>query len=207
MKLQYDLDKITGMSVPAGRYRCRLVKVEQTLSKQKKPMLIWHWKVADGEFRGRELLSFTSLLSNALQGLKEHLEAFKLSGKVKTDTTKLIGKYAILIIVPREQTTDAGVTLTVSSVGGLLPDKKGRAVEEDDEGDEYEEDAGTEEEEIEEEEESEEETEEETEDDETSDDDDDGEPEPPRRTAKKFADRRPKKKVRRDDDDEDEPPF
>lgn len=137
-RLKYNLDEITSISVPPGTYRARLVKCEQTLSRSKNPMLVWHWKIASGDEKGKELRSFTSLLENALFGLKEHLEAFGLRGKVSSDTSQLIGRYVTLVVGLRVATSTGGVDREVSGIAGVLPDRnlKHQAEEEMDESDE-----------------------------------------------------------------------
>lgn len=140
VKLNYNLDEITSITVPAGRYRARLKKVEQSLSRAKKPVLIWYWEIASGKYRGKEIRSWTSLVEGAQMNLKRHLLAFNIKGKIP-DSQKLVGRFVTLVVVIRDTTDDAGNEDQVSSVGAVLPDEKpGRMVKEEDLEDEDEDD-------------------------------------------------------------------
>lgn len=120
-KLTYNLDEISTAAVLPGKYKARLVKCEQTLSSQKNPMLVWTWKILDGTEKDKEIRSFTSLLPNALSGLKAHLEAFGLTGEVDLDTALLIGRNVVIVVIAREGETREGIPATFSNVGAVLP--------------------------------------------------------------------------------------
>lgn len=163
-RLSYNLDEIKSYTVEPGRYRARLVKVEQTLSTTKRPMLVWHWKIVSGPEKGKAVRSFTSLLETALSGLKEHLEAFGLSGKVNMDTAKLIGRFVTLVIGMRSGTNRDGDEREYSTVLGVKSEKAEEDLEEsEDVEDEEEEDEGDDEDESEDEDEEEDEDEDEDE--------------------------------------------
>ncbi len=185
-RLKYNLDKITSFTVAPGKYRAKLVKVEQTLSSKKKPMLVWYWKIMSGSEKGKEVRSWTSLQENALGGLKQHLEAFRLKGQIDRDTSSLVGKYVVLIVGTRIGLDANGQEREMNSITSFIPD--GDSNDEDEE--EMEEDADTEEEEDEDEDEEDSEEEDEDEEDEEDDDEDEDEddeeeeePEPRRRKS------------------------
>ena len=198
VRLKYNLDEITSVLCEPGRYRARLVKCEQTTSSKNNPMIVWYWKILEGEPKGKEIRSFTSLLETALSGMKMHLEAFKFKGEVSVDTPKLIGRYAILVLsTSASEDKETGLTREFTSVAGVLPDKKKKARKAPPVEDEYED---------EEDEDDEEEYEDEEDDDEYEDDDEDEEyeeePEPrPRPKRAKKAKRSKKRKKKSSDED------
>lgn len=151
VKLNYNLDEITSITVPAGRYRARLKKVEQSISRAKKPVLVWYWEIANGKHRGKEMRSWTSLVEGAKMNLKRHLLAFNIKGPIP-DSSKIIGRYVTLVVVIRETTDDAGNEDKVSSVGAVLPDEKPGRIVKDEDLEEEDEDEGDYDEEDEEEE-------------------------------------------------------
>jgi hypothetical protein len=100
VKLNLNLDEIgtARAVVEPGRYRAKVIEIEEGDSQSGNPMLTWTWELLDGDFAGSELRSYTSLQEHALFGLKSHLEAFGHSGEVDVDTDKLVGKTAILVV-------------------------------------------------------------------------------------------------------------
>lgn len=210
-RLKYNLDEITAVLCESGRYRARLVKCEQTMSSKNNPMITWHWKLLTGEAKGKEVRSFTSLLDTALSGLKMHLEAFRFSGKVNVDTTKLIGRYAILVLsTTASEDKETGLTREFTSVAGVLVDKKKKVrkaapvedeYEDEDDEDEYDEDEDEDEEEEYEEDEDEDE-------DEEYEEEEKPKPRPrPKRAKKTKRVKKRKKKRSSDDDDDEDLPF
>lgn len=124
-QLNYNLDDIKDYMVEPGRYRARITKIEQTLSKRsKRPMLVWHWKLLTGESKGSELRSWTSLQKNALQNLRDHLTALGYDGNVDLNTDKLVGRKAVLVVGVTTSVDDAGNQREFSSVMNVLPDAK-----------------------------------------------------------------------------------
>lgn len=101
MNLNIDLTNVKVIEVvESGVYRAKLIDVEETESSAGNPMLAWTWEILGKENAGAEVKSFTSLLPNALFGLKGHLSALGVqSGKVKMNTDKLLGRKATLTIV------------------------------------------------------------------------------------------------------------
>ena len=99
-RIKYNLDDIADSFVvmEPGKYAARVLECEEGESSTGNPMLTWTWEIVDGEYQGREVKSFTSLQEHALFGLKQHLEAFGLSGEVDFDTERLVGKRALLTI-------------------------------------------------------------------------------------------------------------
>lgn len=121
-RLNYNLDDIPDVPVvPAGRYRARLVKVTKMQSTTDNPMLKWSWKIKGGKADKMQISSFTSLLPQALSGLKQHLIAFGLKGKISTHTDKLIGRMALLVIGKRKGRTKLGEKVEFSTILGVLP--------------------------------------------------------------------------------------
>ena len=97
--LVYNLEEMGGAAIDPGRYRGRVIKIEQGISRAKNPMLTWTWKiVAKGPYKGKKIRSWTSLVEGALDNLKEHLVAFKLPNDVDMGTAELVGRYAILVV-------------------------------------------------------------------------------------------------------------
>jgi len=100
MNLNVDLSDVQLIEiVETGIYRAKLIDVEETESSAGNPMLTWTWEILDKENAGVQLKSFTSLLPNALFGLKGHLAGLGVtSGKVKLNTDRLIGRKATLTV-------------------------------------------------------------------------------------------------------------
>jgi hypothetical protein len=214
-RLEYNLDDIKDYAVEPGRHRARVTKIVQEKSKKGKPMLTWYWKIIAGSEKGSEVRSWTSMVPGALFNLKNHLEGFGHTGKVKTDTKKLVGKTAVLVIGITTSTNDDGDEREFSNVLKVLPDKKASlknaVVEEEYDGDEAEDDEEYEddEDEVEDDEDDEDDWEE---DEEEDDDEEDEEPEPApkRKKSKKPVPKKGKKKSRRQGrrlGEDDEPPF
>ena len=194
VRLKYNLDEITSVLCEPGRYRARLVKCEQTTSSKNNPMIVWYWKILEGEPKGKEIRSFTSLLDTALSGMKMHLEAFKFKGEMSVETPKLIGRYAVLVLpTTASEDKETGLTREFTSVAGVLPDKKKKARKAPPVEDEYED----------EEEEEEYEDEDEDEDEEYDDEEEEyeEEPEPRPRPKRKKAKRAKKRKKKSSDED------
>lgn len=101
VKLQLNLDEVgTAFRViEPGRYKAKVVEIEETESQSGNPMLTWTWEIVEGDNAGTELRSYTSLQEHALFGLKNHLEAFGLTGEIDFDTDKLVGKTAMLVVI------------------------------------------------------------------------------------------------------------
>lgn len=198
-RLRYNLSDIPDIiEFTPGRYLAKLKSCTKTVSANSgQPMLVWVWVLLSGPNKGQQIKSWTSLQENALFGLKQHLLAFGLKGKVDQSTDKLIGKTVVLVIGKRKGETKDGREADFSAVLAVLPksagtkNSKAAAVVDDDDDDE-DEDEDTEDEE------------EETED---EDEDEDEEEERPKKSKKKKvvkAKKKSSKRRRDDDDDEDE---
>lgn len=204
-RLRYNLDEISNVMVEPGKYKAKLMKCEQTLSKaSQNPMLVFTWQILDKPYQGKEMKSYASLLENALGNLKNHLEGLGLKGKVDTDTAKLLGRTAYIIVSLRERTGEHGETLTSANITNILAlssSKSSKAAIEEDE-DEEEEDVEEEEEDEEEEpapkakakrkaapppEDDEDEEEDEEDDEDDADDEDDGDEDEPAPKARRQA--------------------
>ncbi len=109
--------------IEPGRYPARVVDIEEKESSTGNPMLVWSWELegVDGHV-GQEIKSFTSLQDHALFGLKQHLEAFGISGEVDLDTDKLIGKTAVLTIAKaKTRSKNTGEEIEVNRINLVSP--------------------------------------------------------------------------------------
>lgn len=108
--------------IEPGRYPARVVDIEEKESSTGNPMLAWSWELEGGDYSGQEIMSFTSLQDHALFGLKQHLEAFGISGEVDLDTDKLIGKTAMLTITKaKTRSRNTGEEIEVNRVNLVSP--------------------------------------------------------------------------------------
>jgi hypothetical protein len=153
--LRYNLAQIPDIvTVEPGKYIARLKSVTQGASKSSgQPMLTWKWTLLNGPNKGQVVTSWTSLQEQALSGLKQHLLAFGMKGKVNASTDVLIGKTVILVMGIRKGENAAGQATDFSSVIALLPRNAANAADEDGDteteaADETTEDAGDETEET-----------------------------------------------------------
>ena len=128
-RIKVNMDEIPDFQMPeAGKHRSKLVDCEKEISQAGNDMLVWKWEVTEGDSEGRTINSYTSLLDDALGGLKTHLKAFGFDGEVDVDTDKLIGKKATLVVVKRKyRDRDTGEEKESSSVANVLPDSKAAA--------------------------------------------------------------------------------
>lgn len=114
VKIAVNLDDIKGgfTLLDAGKYVARLIDVQEQESSTGNPMLCWFWEIDDCEVR-----SFTSLQDHALFGLKEHLEAFGITGEVDIDTDICIGKSAQLTVTKiKKRSQRSGEEIEVNQV-------------------------------------------------------------------------------------------
>lgn len=124
VRITLNLDDV-GSSftiIEPGRYPARVVDIEEKESSTGNPMLVWSWELEGGDYSGQEIKSFTSLQDHALFGLKQHLEAFGISGEVDIDTDKLIGKTAMLTIVKaKARSRNTGEEIEVNRISLVSP--------------------------------------------------------------------------------------
>jgi len=125
VRITLNLDDV-GSSftiIEPGRYPARVVDIEERESSTGNPMLVWSWELeGDRDYSGREIKSFTSLQDHALFSLKQHLEAFGISGEVDLDTDKLIGKTAMLTITKtKTRSRNTGEEIEVNRVSLVSP--------------------------------------------------------------------------------------
>jgi hypothetical protein len=126
VKLSLNLDEIgTAMeTIDPGRYKAKVIDVEEGDSQSGNPMLTWTWEITEGDSAGKELRSYTSLQEHALFGLKSHLEAFGHTGEVEVDTDKLIGKTAILVVTKKKiRSNRTDEEIEVNRIENVLPSK------------------------------------------------------------------------------------
>ena len=124
VRITLNLDDV-GSSftiIEPGRYPARVVDIEEKESSTGNPMLVWSWELEGGDYSGQEIKSFTSLQDHALFGLKQHLEAFGVSGEVDIDTDKLIGKTAMLTITKaKTRSKKTGEEIEVNRINLVSP--------------------------------------------------------------------------------------
>jgi hypothetical protein len=126
LKVDGDL-VVAGLGMPPGRYLAKLTKVEKADSKSSgQPMLVWNWLIAQGEWAGIEIPSFTTLQSRALVN---HLAAFGLKGKVDVDLSTLIGRKAVLVVGTRTVVRGQFVNY-LPTVVSVLPEQAWKPKEE-----------------------------------------------------------------------------
>lgn len=123
-RLRLNMDEIPDFVAPdPGKHRAKLLEVNEDVSQAGNDMLVWKWQILGGDSDGRTINSYTSLLDDALGGLKVHLKAFGYEGSVDVDTAKLHGKTAQLIITQRKyRDRETGEEKTGTSVANVLPD-------------------------------------------------------------------------------------
>ena len=124
VRITLNLDDVgnTFTIIEPGRYPARVVDIEEKESSTGNPMLVWSWELEGGDYSGQEIRSFTSLQDHALFGLKQHLEAFGISGEVDIDTDKLIGKTAVLTIVKaKTRSKHTGEEIEVNRINQVSP--------------------------------------------------------------------------------------
>ena len=122
-RIRVDMDEIPDfVSMSPGRVRAKLVEAEEDVSQAGNDMIVWKWVGVEGENEGLTINSYTSLLDNALGGLKTHLKAFGYEGVVDVDTRKLQGETVILVITSRKYRDSSGEEQEGASVANVLPD-------------------------------------------------------------------------------------
>lgn len=124
-RIRLNLDEIPDfIPVDPGRHKAKLTGCEKEVSSAGNDMLVWDWEIKGGDSNGRTIRSYTSLLEDALSGLKMHLKALGYGeGEVDVDTKKLIGKMAVLVVTARKyRDRETGEEKIGSSVSSVLPD-------------------------------------------------------------------------------------
>lgn len=131
-RIKVNLDEIPeGFEImEPGKYLAKVTDIEEEESASGNPMLVWTWSIAEGDYKGKELKSFTSLQDHALFGLKEHLTAFGLEGDLDFDTEKLMGKKARLTVtkttIKSKNTGDDIEVNRVNAVSAAKASTKGK---------------------------------------------------------------------------------
>lgn len=124
VKINVNLDNVGDRSpvIEPGRYEARVIEIDEQESQSGNPMLVWTWEISSGENQGIELRSYTSLQEHALFGLKNHLEAFGISGEVDLDTDKLVGKKAIISVLKTKiRSNQTGDEIEVNRIQNVSP--------------------------------------------------------------------------------------
>ena len=129
MRLRVNLDDIPDYAGPEpGKHRAKLTEVEEDVSSKGNDMWVWHWEVIEGESEGTTIRSYTSLLDNALGGLKTHLKAFGYEGDVDVNTKDLHGRTALLVCSKRKyRDRDTDEEKEGVSVSNVLPDPNAKS--------------------------------------------------------------------------------
>lgn len=125
-RIQVNMDEIPDFQMPdPGKHRAKLEECVNDVSQAGNDMLVWNWIVMGGDSDGLTIRSYTSLLPDALGGLKRHLAAFGFDGDVDVDTRKLHNRTAILIVVKSKyRDRNTGEEKEGVSVDNVLPDDK-----------------------------------------------------------------------------------
>ena len=123
-RIRVNLDDIPDFVSPdPGKHRAKVLEVTEDVSSAGNDMLVWKWEVIEGESEGRTINSYTSLLDEALGGLKTHLKAFGFDGEVDVDTRKIHGKTAQIVVTRRKyRDKETGEEKEGTSVANVLPD-------------------------------------------------------------------------------------
>jgi hypothetical protein len=144
-----DVEVQTFEVIPRGEYHLKVTDGEirtsgETAKNPGAQYINWEFTVQDGEYAGRKLWAMTSLLPQALFGLKGLLQATgkftddQLSGDLEFEIEDVIGSDVIGVvkIKPEDKVkgydeqnqikafksmSEAGATAGASSGGGLLP--------------------------------------------------------------------------------------
>lgn len=132
VKLQYNLEEIPDAppSLPPGIYKVVLKSCVKKKSKKDKDMFEWTWKVKGGNHDGESIKTWTSLQKNALSGLKEHLTAFGLKGKVDSNTDKLLGQYVGVLVENRKGQNRSGEEIETTGVTMVMSLERYKAMKE-----------------------------------------------------------------------------
>lgn len=131
-QIDYDLDSIQsfgGSNFPEGKHRAKLIACEERNSGNSgNPTLYWEWEGADEESQNETIMSYSSLMENALgspTGFKAHFEAFGYHGQISVDTDELIGRHVMLIVgMQKRRDRLTGEETERLSVLSILPDEK-----------------------------------------------------------------------------------
>jgi|APSaa5957512576_1039674.scaffolds.fasta_scaffold29662_2 hypothetical protein len=122
-------DAPSGYSlVPAGQYAARLESVTEELSVSSgNPMLVWDWGLVGGDFHGKELRSWTSLMPKAIGiGCREHFAAFGGrwdAGDIIIKKAKAFqGKKALInIVISKRRDSETGEEKSNNKIDHVLP--------------------------------------------------------------------------------------
>lgn len=85
--------------LPADTYTVRLMNVEPRESANGNPAWSWSYEVVEGEYAGRRLWDYTSLVEKALWRVKAIFDAFGVPPG--TDTDDLLGRQVRLVVSQR----------------------------------------------------------------------------------------------------------
>lgn len=127
-RLKMNLAGVTvgGVNIPPGKYLAELVDVQESESSTGNPMLVWEWEIAEGDFGGNTVRSWTTLQEHALFGLKGHLVGLGEDEEdIDVDTDEFIGRRVWLTITTRKfKDRDSGEEREAPSVAKIEPYRK-----------------------------------------------------------------------------------
>jgi hypothetical protein len=93
-------------ALPIGSYAAEVEKVEQTISKQQKPMLKFTYNITHDGFEGRKAFGYASLQADALFNLHEFMLASgyadeeELDNELEFDDQDFLGFQVAVVMVP-----------------------------------------------------------------------------------------------------------
>lgn len=107
-KISVDMRGVTSGfdPLPLGSFAAEVEKVEQTLSKQQKPMLKFTYNIVHEGFEGRKAFGYASLQADALFNLHEFMLATgnydeeTLDAKLNFDDQDFVGMEVAVVMAP-----------------------------------------------------------------------------------------------------------
>ena len=106
MKANFDFTDVNSFeTIPQGKYTCYLFDVDERTTKAGAPMYVLILKIADGEYKGRQLFYNLPVMKQTMWKIKESIEAFGLElpkGPISIDFDDLLGKKVKAIVTHRE---------------------------------------------------------------------------------------------------------
>jgi len=100
VRFKVNLDELPDgfMIYDPGNYAVKLVGCEKKTSSTGNPMLEWTWEFIQGDYKGKTIKSWTSMLVEGGSALKNHLAALGYASLSSVDTEKDVGKKMILVV-------------------------------------------------------------------------------------------------------------
>lgn len=100
VKFKVNLDELLDGFIiyDPGNYAAKLVGCEKKTSSTGNPMLEWSWEIIQGDYKGKTLKSWTSMLLEGSSSLKIHLTALGYKKVSDVNTEKDLGKKVVLTV-------------------------------------------------------------------------------------------------------------